>query len=310
MSFLISNQRSITKQLQYVFEDSKTTAGNWGTTPATPTFTQAGYSPAFTYTDQPEGVDVRQLGTEGKITRVKTGMSGLLDIRTTIVDSALAKWFFNAATIARVTAGIIDDSATFLYTHSVLGVDTYRIMKGCIPLNATLDVPHRGLIELSGQILVTQPEDEAPFANISNSINGTPTYAPAVTGPPWTHLSGGTQPLTIGNSNYRDRGMRVSITRELSLLDSSGDVNVLFARASRKTITGTITAFRIDSLNQAAASALTEFAGTTTRVLKTATSTITFTNLQFQDHPTNYSDDSSDALMEELTFACTEIAIS
>lgn len=309
MSYLISNQRSITKQLQYVFEDSRTTPGNWGTTPATPTFTQAGYSPAFTYTDQPEGVDVRLLGTEGKITRVKTGMSGLLDFRTTIVDSTLAKWFFNAAGGG---AGTIDDSATFLYTHQVLGNDTYRVMKGCIPLNATLDIPHRGLIELSGQVLVTQPSDEGLFSGIDAAEFGgtTPTYATQLTGPPWTHLSGGTTPLTIGGSTYRDRGMRVSITRELSLLDSSGDVNVLFARASRKTISGTITAFRVDSLNQAAASALTEFAGTTTRVLKTATSTVTFTNLQFQDHPTNYSDDSSDALMEELTFSCTEISIS
>jgi len=309
MSFLISNQRSITKQLQYVFEDSRTTPSNWGTPPATPTFVQAGYSPAFTYTDQPEGVDIRLLGTEGKITRVRTGLSGLLDIRTSITNSSLAKWFFNAVGGG---AGTIDDSATFLYTHQVLGVDTYRIMKGCIPLNATLDIPHRGIIELSGQVLVTQPENEGAFSGINAAEFGgtTPTYAVQLVGPPWTHLTGGVKPLTIGNNNYRDRGMRLSITRELSLLDSSGDLNVLFARASRKSITGTITAFRIDSLNQAAAAALTEFAGTTTRVLKTAVSTLTFTNLQFQDHPTNYSDDSSDALMEELTFSCTEVAIS
>jgi hypothetical protein len=309
MSFLISNHRSVTKNLQYVFEGSRTTPASWGTTPATPTFVQAGYSPTFTYTDQPEGVDVKVLGTEAKITRVKVGMSGLLDVRTHLTDSALAKWFYNAFGGG---AGTIDDSATFLYTHQVLGVDTYRILKGCIPLNATLDVPHRGIVELSGQILVTQPVDEGAFSGISAAEFGgtTPTYATQPTGPPWTHLSGGSQPLTIGNNNYRDRGMRVSITRELSLLDSSGDTNVLFARAARKTITGTITAFRIDSLNQAAAVALTEFAGTTTRVLKTATSTITFTKLQFQDHPTDYSLDSSDALMEELTFACSDIAIS
>ena len=307
MSFLISNQRDITKQLQYVFEDSRTTPGNWGTTPSTPTFIQAGYNPTFTYTDQPEGVDVRILGNEGKTTKVKVGMSGLLDIRTHVVDANLIKWFFNAAAGG---AGTIDDSATFLFTHNVLGTDTYRIGKGCIPLNATLDIPNRGLIELSGQVLVTQPADEDDFSNISNVITGTPTYAPALTGPPWTHLSGGSTPLTIGNNAYRDRGMRISITRELSLLDSSGDSTVQFAKAARKTITGSITAFRIDSLNQAAAAAYTEFAGTTTRVIKTGTSTATFTKMQFQDHATDYTTDSSDGLMEELTFACTELSFS
>ncbi len=307
MSFLISNQRSVTKQLQYVFEDSRTTPGNWGTTPSTPTFVQAGYNPTFTYTDQPEGVDVRILGNEGKTTKVKVGMSGLLDIRTHIVDSTLAKWFFNAAGGG---AGTIDDSATFLFTHNVLGNDTYRIGKGCFPLNATLDVPNRGVIELTGQILVTQPANEGLVSAISGVITGTPTYATQLTGPVWTHLTGGSKPLTIGGNNYRDRGMRLSVTREGSMLDSSGDEFIQFIKASKKTISGSITAFRIDSLNQAAAVALTEFAGTTTRVLKTAVSTATFTKMQFQDHPTDYTTDSADALLEELTFTCTELAIS
>jgi len=305
MSFLIANQRDTTKQLQYTFEDSRTTPGNWGVTPATPTFIQAGYNPTFTYTDQPEGVDVRILGNEGKTTRVKVGMSGLLDIKTNIVDTNLVKWFFNAAGGG---AGTIDDSATFLFTHKVLGADTYRVLKGCIPLNATLEIPNRGLVELSGQILVTNPQDEGLVSAISSVITGTPTYAPALSGPVWTHLSGGAKPLILGGNNYRDRGFRLNITRELSMLDSSGDTTVKFAKAARKTITGSITAFRIDSINQARASALTEI--TATRVLKTAISTISMTNMQFQDHPTEKDKDSSDATMEQLSFSCTELSIT
>ncbi len=308
MSFLISNQRDTTKQLQYFFEDSRTTPANWGIVPAaTPTFIQAGYNPMFTYTDQPEGVDIRILGNEGKTTRVKVGMSGILDIKTQIVDSNLVKWFFNAAGGGATT---IDDSVTFIYTHNVLGVDTIRVMRGSIPLNATLEVPNRGVIELTGQVLVTNPQDESDFssADADHFSTNTPTYAPALAGPVWTHLSGGTQPLLIGGLNYRDRSFRLNITRELSLLDSSGDTVVKFAKAAKKTITGSITAFRIDTLNQAAASALDE--RTATRVIKTATSTITMTNMQFTDHPTNYDSDSSDAQMEELSFACTELSIT
>lgn len=308
MSFLISNQRDNTKQLQYFFEDSRTTPGNWAIVPAaTPTFIQAGYNPTFTYTDQPEGVDIRILGNEGKTTRVKVGLSGVLDIKTNIVDTNLVKWFFNAAAGG---AGTIDDSATFIFTHNVLGTDTIRNLRGCIPLNATLEVPSRGVIELTGQVLVTNPQDESAFstADADHFSGNTPTYAPALTGPVWTHLSGGTQPLTVGGNNYRDRGFRLNITRELSQLDSSGDTTIKFAKAARKTITGTITAFRIDSLNQALATAQTEFAST--RVIRTAVSTITMTNMQFTDHPTNYESDSSDAQMEELSFSCTELSIT
>lgn len=307
MSFLIANQRDTTKQLQYVFEDSRTTSGLWATTPSTPTFTQAGFNPTFTYTDQPEGVDIRILGNEGKTTRVLVGSSGLLDIKTNIVDSNLAVWFFNAASGG---AGTIDDSMTFLFTHNVLGKDTYRVMKGCIPLNATLEIPNRGVIALTGQVLVTAPSDEGLFSAINAAEFGgtTPTYASLLTGPVWTHLTGGVKPLTIGGNNYRDRGLRLNITRELSLLDSSGDTFVKFAKAAKKTITGTLTVFRIDSINQARATALSEF--DTTRVLKTAVSTVTFTNMQFQDHPTEKESDSSDAQMEELTFSCTELAIT
>jgi len=309
MSFLISNQRDITKQLQYFFEDSRTTPANWGIVPAaTPTFIQAGYNPTFTYTDQPEGVDIRILGNEGKETRVKVGMSGLLDIKSTqIVDSNLVKWFFNAAGGG---AGTIDDSATFIFTHNVLGTDTIRVMRGGTPLNATLEIPNRGVIQLSGQVFITTPQDESAFstANADHFSGNTPTYAPALAGPVWTHLSGGTQPLTLGGNNYRDRGFRLNITRAHSQLDSSGDTNVKFAKAATKTITGSITAFRIDSLNQTKASALTEFASS--RVIRTAVSTITMTNMQFTDHPTDYEADSSDPLMEELSFNCTELSIS
>lgn len=308
MSFLISNQRDATKQLQYFFEDSRTTPANWGIAPAaTPTFIQAGYNPTFTYTDQPEGVDVRIIGNEGKTTRVKVGMSGVLDIKTNIVDSNLLKWFFNAAGGG---ANTIDDSVTFIYTHNVLGTDTIRTLRGCIPLNATLEIPNRGVIELTGQVLVTNPQDESAFstADADHFSGNTPTYAPALAGPVWTHLSGGTQPLTLGGNNYRDRAFRLNITRELSLLDSSGDTTVKFAKAARKTITGTITAFRIDSLNQTRASALTEF--TSSRVLRTAVSTITMTNMQFTEHPTEQESDTSDATMEELSFACTEVSIT
>jgi len=304
MSFLISNQRDVVLQLQYLFEDSRTTPANWGTTPATGTFLQAGFNPRFTYTDQPEGQDIRILGSEGKETRIKIGHAGLLDIRTNIVDSTFIKWFFNAAGGGAAT---IDDSATFLFSHKVAGVETFRGLQGCIPLNATLEIPNRAAVELTAQVLVTQPTDEAA-TQVLAGIPGTTTNATQPTGPVLTHLSGGDLALTINAVTYRDRGYTLSITRELSALDSSGSVNWLFARAARKIITGSATVFRVDGLNQAAAMALNEV--TATRILESAVSTITMTKFQIQSHPTEYNTDDSDALMEELAFECTELAIT
>lgn len=304
MSFLISNQRDVVLQLQYLFENSRTTPANWGTTPATGTFLQAGFNPRFTYTDQPEGQDIRILGSEGKETRIKIGHAGLLDIRTNIVDSVFLKWFFDAAGGGAAT---IDDSATFLFSHNVAGTEVFRGLQGCIPLNATLEIPNRAAVEMTAQILVTQPTDEAATLILAG-VPAATVQATQPTGPVLTHLSGGDEALVINTVSYRDRGFTVSITRELSALDSSGSVNWLFARAARKIITGSATVFRIDSLNQIGAMAMNEVAAT--RVLESAVSTITFTKFQIQSHPTEYNTDDSDALMEELAFECTEIAIS
>lgn len=302
MSYLISNQRDIVDQLQGAFEDSRTTPENFGTTPASASFTRAGYNPTFKYTDQPQGVLVHILGDEAHNTKVRVGLSGMLELRTNISDSTrwILKWVFNAAGGG---ANTIDDSVTFLTSYKILGNTKYRVMKGCLPVNGTLDIPNRGLVSLSCQILVTNPQNEATAHGLT-----TPTLASTPTDTVWTHLSGGVKPFVIGGITYRDRGFRLSITRMLSPTDSSGDLNVIFAKAAKKTISGSISIFKIDTDNQAKTVLLTE--RTATRVLKTSVSTLTLSKTQWQSHPTEFEADSADTLVEELDFICNNVAIT
>jgi hypothetical protein len=82
----------------------------------------------------------------------------------------------------------------------------------------------------------------------------------------------------------------------------------MFARASKKTITGTVMVFRIDSINQIAANALTEFTQTNARIIHSSgPQTLAMTNFQLTGHATEFSTDSADALMEELNFTCTNV---
>lgn len=302
MSFLVSNQRDLSKQLQYVFEDSRTTPDNWGVIPTSPVFIQAGYNPRFVYRDQPTGVEVRKLGSEDKDSTVLVGAQGLLELRTNIVDVNLVKWIFNSAGGG---ANTIDDSVSFLFSHKILGIENYKRMRGCLPLSGTLTIPPKGLLELSAQILVTQPDKQDTDDGVT-----TPTFAPALTGPVWTHLSGGSVPFLFNAQAYRTRGMTISVTRELSMIDSDGDSNIQFLRAAKRIVNGTVNAFEVNKLLEDAA--VDQDENTMSRVIKTATgaSTASFTKVTFDDHGIEYDQDSSDSRIEVLPFKAATISFS
>lgn len=302
MSFLVSNQRDLSKQLQYVFENSRTTPSNWGNLGGSnPNFIQAGYNPRFVYRDQPTGIEVRKLGSEDKDSTVLVGAQGLLELRTNIVDVNLVKWIFNSAGGG---ASTIDDSATFLFSHKILGTENYKTLAGCLPLSGTLTIPPKGLLELSAQILVTQPNKQATASGLS----GTPVFASALTGPVWTHLSGGSIPFLHNSKAYRTRGMTISVTRELSMIDSDGDSEIQFLRAAKRVVNGTVNVFEVNKLLEDAA--VDQDENTMSRVIKTSTSTASFTGVTFDDHAIEYDQDSSDSRLEILPFKAKTIAFS
>lgn len=302
MSFLVSSQRDVSKQLQYVFETSQVTPSLFGTEKADPVYIQAGYNPRFVYRDQPDGVEVRKLGSEDKDSTVLVGAQGLLELRTNIVDANLLKWIFNAVGGG---ASTIDDSVTFLEAHKILGVEYFKRLRGCLPLSATLEIGNRGLIELSAQIIVTQPD-----AVTTTHTTGSGAYATALTGPPWTHLSGGADPFLYNAQAYKTRGMSISVTRELSMIDSDGDNNIQFLRAARRIITGSINIFEVNKVLEAAAIAQTE--NSMSRVVKSggAASTASFTKVTFDEHAIEFDQESSDSRIEVLPFKAATIAFS
>lgn len=301
----VQNQLDVVKNLQSVEEDVISDKANFGVTPTSANFEQFGYNPRFTYTDQPEGVEVRILGKEGRDQKPLVGRTGLLDIRTNIISEKELKWFFAAAGGG---VGTIDNSRTFVFSYLQRGTETFRVMKGCMPLNATITIGNRGLVELTGQIISLLPNNETQNAN--GDLPGTPVFAPALVGTPFTHLSGGSEPFTYNATKYRERNFTCAITRELSLNDSSGDVEAVFAKAARKTINGSISIFKKDLLLVTDSRSLTERSAS--RVVSSSGPGISldFTNFQFQNHPLGFDQDSSDALIEELPYESAEVTVT
>ena len=96
---------------------------------------------------------------------------------------------------------------------------------------------------------------------------------------------------------------------ELATDESSGDTNTLWARPTVKTITGSVEVYTKD-LNLLT-DAKNQTSRTMSRVLKSATNTISFTDVVFNDDSIDIPDaDSSDPILSKLSYTAGTVAIS
>jgi hypothetical protein len=297
MSFEFSTQADFVKELQSIAEGIG--YATYGITPATPTFVGVGRNPSITLRGIPDIEDVFKLGTEDRTDVVKVGESALLTYKTNIVDSVHAKWGINAIGGG---AGSIDQSRTFYYSKKVAGVEKNRYLRGCLPLSTKITVPHRGLLEVEQNIFVQNVGIESE-ANITGQTPSTPS-----TSAPWDHSSGGSNSLLHNSTVYPHRAFSVEVRRDLSMLDSSGDLKVLYAKPSQRIISFNMDVFKKDLLLSADAMAVTKRA--LSRVLKTSVSTITLGDVNFTDDPEDHEKNTSDPMMQKLSGTATTASLT
>ncbi|MBI5697106.1 MAG: hypothetical protein HZC29_01085 [Thaumarchaeota archaeon] len=194
-------------------------------------------------------------------------------------------------------------SKVFLFSHSIGGTTRYRLLKGCVPSRVRINIPNRGLIRIDATIVVFQPQAEAD----TTGLTGTPVLdTTGLSGTPWKHSSGGLNSFTFNSVTYKERGIDIEISHEYTILDSSDSDVVLWATPTIKKVTGNVNIFKKDILISADAFALTDRSAS--RVLKSATKTLTFTDMNFHNHTTSIKRGSSDATIEALPFIADDIA--
>lgn len=288
MSFNVTTKRDVVKPLQYVEEG--TTAATYGVTPSSPVFVAAGINseinldPAVAY----EHVDA--LGLEDFANSVKTGEAYAFTLRSNFFNSTLAKYGINAAG----GTGTIGASLSFLFSKNIDGTEYFTRAVGCRPVSTTLNVA-RGRWELDMTWHAQEIKDEVSAHGLT-----TPTFVTAVpTTAPWTHNDSAANPFTWNAITYPERRFSTTITRDLSLLEVNGQLLVQFSKAAHRDIS-----FAVETYKKTTA-LLTDYYDYTSRaasyVLKSATSTLSFTNARLTDYREVQAATNRDPAIESIT---------
>jgi hypothetical protein len=304
MTQIVSSQADVVKKLQYYNEGVLSTPANFAKAiPSSTTFLQAGKNPTWNYSDEITAEEEKNVGTLTRSDRVVTRKRGTLSITTNISDAdvALVKYCMNAPDTTTATA---DSSLAFLFSFKVAGTETFRILRGCLPESASINVTNTGFVEFTATFAVYSPADEV---TTSNGGLTTPTFATQSTNTAWSHSDSGSNPFTWDSVTYPEMGFSVDVGYEHTVLESSGDLTIQWATISQRTISGSASVFKKDSLLQADTTAGNKI--TATRVLKTSTLTASFTEAVIDTNPYSVSADSS-ATIEELSFTAKELALA
>lgn len=304
MTQIVSSQADVVKKLQYYNEGLMSTASNFAKAiPSSTSFTQVGKNCTWNYQDDITAEEERGVGSLTRTDRVVTRKRGTLSITTNITDDdvAFVKYCMNANDDTTATAS---SSLAFVFSFKVNGTETYRILKGCLPESASLNISNTGFVEFTATFAVYSPEDEV---TTSNGGLTTPTFATQSTNTSFSHSDSGTNPFTWDSVTYKEMGFNIDVSYEHTLLESSGDLNIKWACIATRNISGTATVFKKDSLLQADTTAGNKV--TATRVIKTSVLTATFTEAVIDSNPYSVSADSS-ATIEELSFTAKELALA
>lgn len=306
MTQYLNTQLDITKHIQWDGEGLLTTPANFGAL-TNPTYANIGIDPVWSFKYLPETEDIWRVGDPARDSKTKTFMSGILDFRTHINDAnglAFLKWLFNEGN--KATLGTVDESIDVAFAYNVgnPAVEHFVRGRGCMPLSATLNIPAKGIVELSGQLFIA----DAVLPSITTHI-GTGAWAGASSGKGWTNFESGSNPFLFNGTSYYTQGFSVTVQRELTPLAPSGESKTLWAKPTVKNISGSIDVFQKDIL--LLTDAVNQAERSMSRVIKSAVTTCSLTNVAFDDYPIDIPEGgSTSALMDKLSFTAKTIAFS
>lgn len=298
--FNFTSPKDVVKRPQWYDEgDIIATPSNYGATVADPTFTEAGKNAYLRINRNPAGQIVRQSGDEDIDDNplIKKNFDALLI--TNIVDSTLLQWAINGLGTG---VGSIN-SKTFIQSKYLSGTENYDILKGCLPESVTLRVPRDGLIELEIGMSCKSITNAATFTI------GTGSFGSALSGSPWKADDGGTNPFSYHGVTTLERGITLNVTRTLGEIDSSGDLAAIYKKPTTRDITMDVEVFKANNtLTDDVESYV--FRNNAIRVLKSATSTLTLTNVQPQADSMEINPTNRGALVNTYTLLAKAVAVT
>jgi hypothetical protein len=295
MSFNVTTSRDIVKPLQFVEEG--TTAAAYGITPTSPAFIAAGINTEISVDPTVVSEQIRALALEDYADSVKVTENYAFTLRSNILNSVLAKYGFNAVG----ATGTIGASLTFLFSKNIDGVENYTIMRGCRPVSTTLSV-NRGLAVLEQTWHAKDIAKEVTAHGLT-----TPTFITAVpSGSPYNH-TGQVNPFTYNSIVYPERSFSSTVTRDLSLLEVNGALQVLFSKAAVRNISWNVETYKKsivlkDEMHDQTKRVMTYKLGTA--------ETITYTDAQITSYSERHTGGDSTAAIESIGGIARLVAIA
>jgi len=269
-----------------------------GAIPASGTMLEVGKVSTFNITHDVTNRKFRVIGNEDLIDAVKTGEAYAIQVECSIFESAFLKRLVSARGGG---AGTIDKNFSMVWSHKINNSEKFELATMC-RIN-------------SGSIDVTPDDVKVSYTIIADNISapgadptGAVTFMTPATTDPWTGLDSGANPFTHDGVTYDVPSFRCDIARNLALVRVNGKALIIGNPSTRREISGTVDIVRKDSVPRADVKAGSKVAGS--YVLKSAVSTMSFTDMMLEQLNEGYSGDGSDAVIDSFGFSAKGVSVT
>src|SRR5687768_2967165 len=210
IGFPVTHSSRFTRLSQYIAEST------FGTTPVSPTFVDASVISSFEDNHMTENEKYRRLGNRNIYRAIKTRQAFTFGASWSPVDTSLIRYGMNDPG----GAGTLDESLTFAQAFNANSGGTlaeyFQFRRGCKIDSITVSVAG-GLVECEADFICR----EITVPSLTHGL-GTPVWATATTATPWSHLTGGANPLTIDGVTYPTRSFSCTVNNSLDGVPING----------------------------------------------------------------------------------------
>ena len=295
MSYIPTGAYYVIKRPQYVEEST------FGTTPTSPTFLSVGSMQDMAASADIPNVKYRQLGSRDLYQVIKTGELYGIVFKYQPFNSNFMKYGTEYSNLA--ATGNIAKSLSLVWSQNINNVENFYLGSGFRTERIDIDVTETA-------VMVTQTMIGKNIATPSSTYpgTGTPTYAAADVGTPWTGLTGGSLPLTINSNNFDVTRFRVSVTQNLDKVKPNGETVIKFLEPTNRDIAVDMDMVVQNTTTLADVKTLT--ARTASYTLNSATSTqISLTNLYLEKYSSSDSPTQNKVKMASFSGVAQSVTI-
>src|SRR6476469_5249895 len=209
-----------------------------GVLPTDPVMKNAGLQATIKKSSKKSISKIDIIGSPDPYSFMQMGNSATFDLTYKMLDTVLPRY----GTELEGGTGTIEKAINFVLSRKINGTEMFRIFQDCI--TDSISIKYGEFYEVTQTFYCSVVSAYMTLAAFKTAlgISGTPQYAPALTGNPWSNLNStpGT-PITINGTNtYNLEGLTVNYNRNVIVQRPMSNINPIYLRAGHRNITGTL----------------------------------------------------------------------